>query len=389
MGQPLKVLVVDDSVIYRKVVCDALAMMGDVEVVGTAVNGKIALEKIPLLKPDILTLDLEMPELDGLGVLAQLRAQQSPVKAIMLSALTSTGAKSTLAALRLGAIDFVLKPSTGNAAENVRSLRDQLGSKLKAFAQTLDLQAEPKPQPAALDPFSGLSTIAGAGFAAPQDTAPKSGSELVNLAQRIEDMFNSNQKPQVICIGISTGGPEALGKMLPQLPGDLPVPIVLVQHMPPMFTKSLADDLNGRCALQITEALDGDPLEPGRVLIAPGGMQMRVERQAGGVVARVNHDPPENSCRPSVDYLFRSVANVYGGAAVGVIMTGMGDDGTLGCRLLKRRGATVVAQDKASCVVYGMPRVPVEEGIADFVVPLDKIAETLVARVGRGALACS
>ena len=194
--------------------------------------------------------------------------------------------------------------------------------------------------------------------------------------------------PQVVALGISTGGPKALTEMVPQLPANLPVPLLIVQHMPPVFTKSLADDLNNRTQLTVREAIDGQPIRAGEVWIAPGGRQMKVERENAQIVLRITDDPPENSCRPSVDYLFRSVAEVYGGRAVGVIMTGMGSDGSLGCRRLKHCGASIIAQDAATCVVFGMPREPIEKGIADVVAPLGQIAAEITRLVRPGAAPC-
>jgi two-component system, chemotaxis family, protein-glutamate methylesterase/glutaminase len=191
-----------------------------------------------------------------------------------------------------------------------------------------------------------------------------------------------------LAIGISTGGPKALTTMLPQLPGDLRVPVLIVQHMPPVFTKSLADDLDHRCRLRVYEAADGQPVRAGEILIAPGARQMKIERTAEGVVARITDDPPENSCRPSVDYLFRSLAAVYGAKCLAAIMTGMGNDGAAGCRLVKARGGLVAAQDEASCVVFGMPRQPIEEGIADVVAPLDRLAAEIVLLVEKGRISC-
>ncbi|MEN6497970.1 MAG: CheB methylesterase domain-containing protein [Thermoguttaceae bacterium] len=185
-------------------------------------------------------------------------------------------------------------------------------------------------------------------------------------------------RPLVVALGVSTGGPQALKRVLPKLPEDLPVPVLVVQHMPPVFTRTLADNLARQCALQVCEASDGQIVEPGWVLIAPGGMQMKIERCNCEIVVRITDDPPERSCKPSVDYLFRSVVEVFGGNAVGVLMTGMGADGVNGCRLLRQRGAKIVAQDEASCVVYGMPRELVEQGLADLVVPLDEIADEII-----------
>jgi two-component system chemotaxis response regulator CheB len=192
----------------------------------------------------------------------------------------------------------------------------------------------------------------------------------------------------VVAIGISTGGPKALTEMMPRLSGTFPVPILIVQHMPPVFTKSLADDLSERCKFRVVEAFDGQFVRPGTALIAPGGKQMKVCRESDRVIVRITDDPPENSCRPSVDYLFRSVLSVYGAHTMGVIMTGMGNDGTAACRLIKQRGGTIVAQDEASCVVFGMPRELVEQGIADVVAPLDRIASEITQLVEKGRLAC-
>jgi len=197
-------------------------------------------------------------------------------------------------------------------------------------------------------------------------------------------------RPEVIAIGISTGGPPALGRVLPALPADLGAPVLVVQHMPPKFTLSLANDLAGRCQLRVSEAVDGDPVRPGRILIAPGGRQMRVARRVedNSLVLRVTDEPPENHCRPSADCLFRSVAHTCGANAVAAIMTGMGSDGTVGCRLLKRQGGVVIAQDEATCVVFGMPKQPVEEGLADAVLPLDAIASQLARLAGKGVPTC-
>ena len=189
-------------------------------------------------------------------------------------------------------------------------------------------------------------------------------------------------------IGVSTGGPASLTQMLPRLPANLGAPVLIVQHMPPVFTKSLADDLDRRCALRVWEACDGQPVCAGNVLIAPGGKQMKVEMTGGRVTVTITNDPPENSCRPSVDYLFRSVSSIYGKNAVGVIMTGMGSDGAKGCRQMKQQGAAIIAQDEATCVVFGMPKGPIEEGIADIVAPLGDIASEIVRLVGKGAAAC-
>ena len=358
-AESLRVLVVDDSPLYRKVIGDILGELPGVEVVGTAHNGKMALSRLQALRPDLLTLDVEMPEMDGLEVLRAIQSQGLDVGAIMCSTLTQRGSDTTIAALELGAFDFITKPNGSSLDENRRSLRSALAPLAQAFASRrrikkilrgsipLPSQGESKPGQAAYLPEAGPS--------------------------------RRRTPPTVVGIGVSTGGPAALAQMLPKLPGNLGVPFLIVQHMPPIFTQSLAQRLDDKCTVKVKEAADGMPLLPNVALIAPGGKQMKV---TSGVVpaqkfVRITEDPPENSCRPSVDYLFRSLAEHYGDQAAAVIMTGMGSDGSAAIRLLKRRGATIIAQDEASCVVYGMPKEPIESGAADMIVPLDQIAAAI------------
>jgi two-component system, chemotaxis family, protein-glutamate methylesterase/glutaminase len=364
---PIRILVVDDSVVYRKIVKDVLTGMDGVEVVGVAANGKIAMQRIEQCQPDLLTLDLEMPEMDGLEVLRQLKNIGDDVRAIMLSGANTQDAKSTMTALELGAFDFVAKPTSGSAEENVEMLRHNLCNKIQAFASARHIHA--------------LMHNAVRGSSATVETSP--GRQRPHYVPKSIPK-GSLVRPEVVAIGISTGGPAALIRMLPRLPVNLSVPVLIVQHMPPVFTNSLATDLNRRCALAVCEASDGQQVVPGHVYIAPGGKQMKIEQENEQIVVHITDDPPENSCRPSVDYLFRSVAKVYGGNAIGVIMTGMGSDGTLGCRQMKQQGASIIAQDKDSCVVFGMPRAPVEEGVADVVAPLDSIAAEIVRIIGKG-----
>ncbi len=373
MDHPLRVLIVDDTVTYRKIVSDVLAGCPDVEVVGTAANGRIALQRLDQQPADLLMLDLEMPEMDGQAVLEELRRRKSPTGAIMLSAFTAQGAKATLAALGTGAFDFVLKPNGTNMQANVEHLRRELRSKLAAYARCRSVKQI----------LCGTSV----GQAAKLPEMRQIGN-LSHVPAPVSRISASPGLPQVVTLGISTGGPNALTEMVPQLPANLPVPLLIVQHMPPVFTKSLADDLNNRTPLTVREGVDGQPIRRGEVWIAPGGRQMKVQRQNDQVVLRITDDPPENSCRPSVDYLFRSVAEVYGGRAVGVIMTGMGNDGSLGCRRLKHCGASIIAQDEATCVVFGMPREPIEKGIVDVVAPLGRIAAEIARLTRPGAAPC-
>lgn len=353
----LRVLVVDDATLFRRMLVDLLGSLPGVEVVGSAANGRIALEQCAALQPDLLTLDLEMPELDGLGVLRGLRAQGLRCGAIMLSALTQAGAEATVAALRAGAFDFVLKPSGGTLVQNRAQLKEELSARIEVFARRrLGLR------PGGAVPSAPRPAVAWATASRP-----------------------AMARPAVVAIGVSTGGPDALARLVPGLPADLAVPVLVAQHMPPMFTASLATSLGRKCPLTVREAVDGEPVEPGTILIAPGGRQMRVERSGARGRIRVTDDPAEHSVRPGVDYLLRSVAQCYGSGALAVILTGMGHDGLAGCRQVKAAGGAIITQDEATCVVYGMPRGPAEEGLSDLVAPLEQIAGAIVRAVGRRA----
>lgn len=373
IGKTIKVLVVDDTIVYRKAVSDILAEMPGVEVVGVAHNGKIAVAKIQTLKPDLLTLDIEMPEMNGLEVLQYLQQQAPEVSAIMVSTLTSEGGDMTMRALELGAFDFLLKPSTTNINDSKKYLRTMLTPLIKAFqtgrTTVGSMQSSARPGFALRKPAlaSGLSGTA----AARKPLVPAVGA------------VKRQGKSEIVTIGISTGGPNALARMMPMLPGDLGVPIVIVQHMPPVFTRSLANSLNAKCALTVKEAQDGEAILPNVAYIAPGGKQMKLVASADGLnrLIKITNDPPENSCKPSADYLFRSVADYYVGRSTAVIMTGMGSDGTRGLQVLKQKGALVIGQNEASCVVYGMPKAPAELGLTDVVAPLDKIAGEIVKTV--------
>ncbi len=359
----LKVLVVDDTVVYRKIVTDVLAELPNVEVVGTAHNGKAALLKVKTLQPDLLTLDIEMPELNGLEVLAELQKTAPHVGAVMLSTLTSEGGRMTMKALELGAFDFIPKPQSGTMAANKNAVQKALEPILTAFSRSRRMLGQlPRSRPAARTVREGTPVE----------------------RRRISPKIVARTGPSsIIGIGISTGGPNALAQMLPKLPADINVPVVIVQHMPPMFTQSLAKSLDQKCALEVHEAVNGEPIKPNAVYIAPGGKQMKIVAGADGKqrVIKITNDPPENSCKPSVDYLFRSIAEMYVGRATGVIMTGMGSDGSQGLHQMKRNGAFVIAQDESSCVVYGMPKEPIEAGIVDIVTPLNGIASAVLKSI--------
>jgi two-component system chemotaxis response regulator CheB len=353
-GARVRVLVVDDSVVIRRLVTHALSEDPTMEVVGSAPNGAIALARLPQLNPDVITLDIEMPEMDGLEVLRRIRYQEARPRVIMFSTLTARGAEVTLEALALGADDYVAKAANaGSLDRSMASLRAELIPKIKQFFSFPE-NASPQPSPA-------QKRIS---FAAP--TA------------------RGGQIPKVVAIGVSTGGPTALGAIIPQFPPDFPLPILIVQHMPPLFTRFLAERLQTATELTVEEAGDGAEVAPGKILIAPGDFHMQVASNGSGNVIQLLQTPPENSCRPSVDVLFRSISQIYGGSAVSAVLTGMGQDGLRGVEALKAQGAYVIAQDEASSVVWGMPGSVVRAGLADCVVPLPRVVPEILKRAGCG-----
>lgn len=352
---PIRVLVVDDSVVVRRLVADALASEPRIEVVGTAANGRVALAKIDQLNPELITLDIEMPDMDGLQTLSELRARRSRIPVIMFSTLTERGAATTLEALERGARDYVTKPANlGSVAESIAAVRDQLVPKVLALVP----RAKPARRPIAA-------------------AAPIRPTLALNVGR---------ERPDVVAIGISTGGPDALANLLPRLAADFPVPIVIVQHMPPIFTQHLAARLDRQSPLTITEAVAGDAVVPGRVLIAPGDFHLRFRRLANGdVVTVVDQSTPENYCRPAVDVMFRSVAETWGARALGVVMTGMGVDGAAGAERLAAVGAATIIQDEATSVVWGMPGAVAARGVAAEALPLTGLAAAITTRVQPGS----
>ncbi|MEA2696016.1 MAG: two-component system, chemotaxis family, protein-glutamate methylesterase/glutaminase [Myxococcales bacterium] len=353
----IRVLVVDDSVVARRLISDAIASDPALEVVGTASHGGIALKKLPLLNPDIVTMDIEMPEMDGLAALAEIRKLDRKLPVVMVSSLTVRGAAATLDALALGASDYVTKPTSASGVAGRDQMLAELVAKLKAFG------GGPTPARQATHPPARHQPLA----AAPSTSTTR---------RRID----------VVAIAISTGGPNALAAMIPQIPRDFPVPILIVQHMPPLFTKLLADRLAARSAVAVKEAAAGDTMEAGTVYIAPGNHHMLVRRTGPGVSVVLDQGPPENSCRPAADVLLRSVADVYGPGTLAVIMTGMGHDGLAGCQAIRQQGGQVFAQDEQSSIVWGMPGFVVEAGLADEILSLGALPAAIVRRaaVGRG-----
>ena len=360
----IRVLIVDDAVVVRKMLSDTMNEDPDIDVVGVAPNGNICLQKIPQVNPDIISLDIEMPEMNGLEALVKIRERWPKLPVIMFSTLTQKGGAATLDALAKGATDYVAKPSRASSLEEgIGLIKKELIPKIKALCSEdagLEIPENlPKPKPVVTKP-----DMTGA-------------SKAIKKFHRID----------VVAIGVSTGGPNALAAVMPTIPANFPVPIVIVQHMPPNFTRLLADRLDLKSSVTVKECEDGDILQPGHVYIAPGDFHMHVEQDKDDIVALVTQGPPENSCRPSVDVLFRSIAKVYGRNALAVVLTGMGQDGMHGCEHIQSRGGQVVVQDEDTCVVWGMPGFVVKARLADKVLPLDEIGSDIVQKSQVGRLA--
>ena len=325
------------------------------------------------LMPDAVTLDIEMPIMDGIACLRELRKKYPRLPVVMFSTLTERGASATLDALAAGASDYVTKPANvGSVTESRQNISEQLIPKLKALTGARRLVVRSTPLPPAL-PIPAAARAANGSVASTGAGAGAAGG----AGSRRTAAFS------VLAIGSSTGGPDALATLLSALPADLPVPIVVVQHMPPLFTRMLAQRLDSNSPLSITEAAEGDVIERGRVLIAPGGRHLEVKTKGATVVAHLTDAPPENFCRPAVDVLFRSVATVYRNRTLGVVLTGMGRDGAQGATTIRNAGGEMFAQDEATSVVWGMPGAVVTAGQADRVLPLDQIAGQIVAAVMR------
>ena len=347
---PIKVLIVDDSALIRQILTDILTEDPDIEVIGVAGDPLAARQKIKSLNPDVLTLDVEMPRMDGLTFLEKLM-QARPMPVLMVSSLTERGCQTTLRALELGAVDFVTKPKL-DVRDGTFDLANEIRSKIKACAQA---RFRPR-RPAAQQSVAKTLSITGS-------------TALIKSTD------------QVLCIGASTGGTEALYDVLTALPADSPGTLI-VQHMPPGFTRAFAQRLDGACQIRVKEAQNGDRVLPGHALLAPGGLHMGVYRSGANYVVRVGPGEPVNRHRPSVDVLFRSAAKHLGRNAVGVILTGMGNDGAAGMLAMHEAGARTIAQDEATCVVFGMPKEAIAAGGVDEILPLDQVAERMLRLSG-------
>jgi two-component system chemotaxis response regulator CheB len=345
------VLVVDDSVVIRRMVSSVLDDDPDIEVVGTAANGRIALDKLPQLRPDIVILDVEMPVMDGLATLRALRRTHPNLPVVMFSTVTERGAVATLDALAAGATDYVTKPShLGSVAASIDRVREELIPKIKGLVGAIRERSAP------------------AAARVPAPALPPARQDRVD----------------VIAIGCSTGGPDALTAIVAGLPKDLAVPVLVVQHMPPLFTRLFAERLDRSCPLSVHEAVDGELVEAGQIIVAPGDHHLTVRRQGTDIRVQLTQEPQENYCRPAVDVLFRSVASIYGAGALACVLTGMGRDGTKGAERVRSAGGRIVVQDQLTSVVWGMPGSVVAAGLANDLVALDRLADTLQTAVAHG-----
>ncbi|HOV98540.1 MAG TPA: chemotaxis response regulator protein-glutamate methylesterase [Bacteroidota bacterium] len=358
MGKTIQVLIVDDSAFMRKSLSMMLESDPEIKVIGTARDGREAIEKIRQLKPDIVTLDIEMPVMDGLTALKTIM-KEMPLPVLMVSSLTTEGAQATIDALALGAVDFIPK-ELSYVSLDISKIREELIEKVKNIARSRSLAFR-------LQRIrSSTAHIMG--------EAPTKAPHISGKIER--------RNYRAVALGVSTGGPMALLQIIPKVPANFPLGIAIVQHMPPKFTQSMASRLNSLSSVKVKEAEDGDALSPASVLIAPGGRHLIFEKTSGQIIARITDEPRETLYHPSADIMMSSIAEVINAPLIGVIMTGMGKDGLEGLKLIKQKEGYVVAQDEETCIVYGMPKAAVDEGVADAVVPLQNIPLILNQLVG-------
>lgn len=353
----IKILIVDDSAFMRKILCDLFAMDSGFTVIDIARNGQDALEKVKKYKPDVITMDVEMPVMNGIQALeAIMREQPTPV--VMVSSQTRDGAEATIRALSLGAVDFIAK--TSGPISNIDGIREDILQKCRTAAHVNVKNL--------CHPLISLPSAVSKPTVLPKP-AP------------ILKIFNSTGGEKIVVVGTSTGGPRALQEVIPKLPGNFPCGILVVQHMPPGFTRSLAERLNSLSALKVKEAEENDPVLPGVVLIAPGDYHMTIERTSGKAVVHLNKQPPVGGHRPAVDPMMESVVRLYGSETVGVLLTGMGRDGAKGMQMIHERNGYTIAEDKSTAVVFGMPKAAIELDAVDAILPITRVAAEIVKAV--------
>lgn len=362
-GVSLRALVVDTSLVFRKIISDLLLEIEGIEIVGQAPNGKLAIQKVEILKPDLMILEMNMPELGGIEVLKRIRELNIGCQVIVVSGTSANMSLLAMKALSAGAFEFVLKPD----AETIEESRTRLEPGFKLAVQALMESIRIRRSMDITNP-----QVSGSSFSS-QALLPNT----IHTPVRVATTKNSSDRSiELIVIGISTGGPPALAEVFSQINEPLRVPVIIVQHILPLFSAALATSIRDRSGLSVEEVKDGMILEPGRIYLAPGGSHVRLGRgcSIGNYILRLTKDLPQNNCRPSVDYLLRSVAINFSERVGLFIMTGMGTDGLEGARMIKAGGGYIIAQDAESCVVYGMPRVVVEAGLVDEILPLSAIA---------------
>ncbi len=351
----IKTMVVDDTILYRKITSDALKGFNDIELIGTAPSGDLAIRKLKNNPADLVFCDINMPGMSGVETLEVIKKEFPDTFVVMMSGISGRSADVTIEALGKGAVDFIKKPDGTSLEENMKQLVSDISGVLRLVRMRINMR--------------GLKVDK------LKETSAQKGFENKDIKSRV----TIEKKPiigtfSILAIGVSTGGPEALNNVIPKLPANIPIPIVLVQHMPKGFTKSLAESLNRKSSLRVIEGSDGDILKPGTVYIAPGGTHMVLREKNGHVEVGLNDGPPENSCRPAVDVLFRSVASLYGDKGVlSLILTGMGSDGMKGLRTLKRKKCYSITQSARTCVVYGMPKSVDDAGLSDISLDLNDI----------------
>lgn len=381
----IQVLVVDDSSFFRRRVSEIVNQDPDLEVVGVAVNGKEAVEMAALLNPDVITMDIEMPVMDGITAVREIMAKR-PIPILMFSSLTHDGAKATLDALDAGALDFLPKRFE-DIATNKDDAISLLQQRIKALGRRRIYKPISRPSVNTSSPLSTGSTLAQSALNRSIANRSRVGTEVTKnspISTPASAIRASGKQYKALLIGTSTGGPVALQKILTQFPANYPHPILLIQHMPAAFTPAFATRLNGLCQIEVKEAENGDMLKPGCAYLAPGGMQMMVERSGSIARLKVLAGSSDMNYKPSVDITFASASKAFGGDVLAVVLTGMGADGREGARMLKAAGATIWAQDEASCVVYGMPQAIAAAGLSSQSIALDQMAEAMLKESARG-----